>query len=445
MTDRDWMVMPISSTSVVDKPGSPPEVNPRDRVRSNEPSDAVVLPGGFGALLEATRATAMSAASSALTGRASPRQMFEQLSTDAHQHRAKVMKDAYQADALRTGVYERRASVSSENSEATRSSHNRGNGYDGRGSLSVGSGDRATRTGFRAERAGLDSRSIADAYKGTVRSDAATLSTRIEEQPIPRDSASRNPSTTAPERASFAAPTGSIRSAPLVTASGSTVRATPAHQIGQILSASRGEAADSARAFQSSQAPDGGKQTATKQAPQGSRGSLTRGNVQSATNRTGGGDTIERSTFDQLVRSIRMRTSPRRSSARLHLEPPALGRVLVDVRMDGSQMRINVRVETTEAAELLRHRGGQLKSALMAQGIVVDRFDVSTTSSVFDSPGALGDASNKDVPARADERRAPATPGGRVVERLSDTTGDMGIETDSDLTAVAERRLDVRV
>ena len=59
--------------------------------------------------------------------------------------------------------------------------------------------------------------------------------------------------------------------------------------------------------------------------------------------------------------------------------------------------------------------------------------------------GALGDASNKDVPARADERRAPATPGGRAVERLSDTTGDMGIETDSDLTAVAERRLDVRV
>ena len=81
----------------------------------------------------------------------------------------------------------------------------------------------------------------------------------------------------------------------------------------------------------------------------------------------------------------------------------------------------------------------------MAQGIVVDRFDVSTTSSVFDSPGALGDASNKDVHARADERRAPATPSGRAVERLSDTTGDMGIETDSDLTAVAERRLDVRV
>ncbi len=439
------MVMPISSTSVVDKPGSPPEVNPRDRVRSNERSDAVALPGGFGVLLEATRTAAMSAVRGALAERASPRQMFEQVSTDAHERRANVMKNAFQADTQRPRTGERSAFDAPGNSEAAQSGRVRGNGYDGRGSLAVGLGDRATDNRSVAGRAGFDALSIADAEKGTARADAASRSTRIDGQPIPRDSASRHPSTTAPERAPFSTPTVSVRSTSAATASGSSVRATPAHQIGQILSASRGGAMDSARAVQSSPAPDGGKQTATRQAPQGSRGSLTRGDVQNATDRAGGGDSTERSTFDQLVRSIRMRTSPRRSSARLHLEPPALGRVLVDVRMDGSQMRIEVRAETPEAAELLRHRAGQLKSALREQGIVVDRFDVSTTPNGFDSPGALGDTSNQDVPARADERRATAKTNGRAIERLSDSTGDIGIEADSELTAVAERRLDVRV
>ena len=134
-----------------------------------------------------------------------------------------------------------------------------------------------------------------------------------------------------------------------------------------------------------------------------------------------------------------MRTSPRRSSARLHLEPPALGRVLVDVRMDGSQMHIEVRAETPEAAELLRHRAGQLKSALMEQGIVVDRFEVSTTPNGFDSPGALGDASKQDVPTHADERRAPAETNGRTTERLSDTTGDNGIEAPQTCTLLEHR------
>ena len=247
------MVMPITSTSVAGKPGSAPEVNPPDRVRSTEHTDAVALPGGFGVLLDATRAAAMSAARSALTGTASPRQMFEQVATDAHQYRANAMKDAFQADTQRPGIDERPASEARGNGEAARSGLDHGNGYDGRGSLAAGSNDRATRTGSVAERAGLDSRSIADANKETLRADAASRSTRIDGQPIPRASASRHPSTVTPKRASFAVRAGSVRSASSATAS--TVRSTPAHQIGQILSASRGQAADSARAVQSSPTP----------------------------------------------------------------------------------------------------------------------------------------------------------------------------------------------
>jgi flagellar hook-length control protein FliK len=83
------------------------------------------------------------------------------------------------------------------------------------------------------------------------------------------------------------------------------------------------------------------------------------------------------SVFDQLVRALRLRTTARSSSATVRLEPPELGRMLVEVHMDRDALRIAVRTETDAAREIVQHRAAELNAALQRQGIWVQRFEVS--------------------------------------------------------------------
>lgn len=80
--------------------------------------------------------------------------------------------------------------------------------------------------------------------------------------------------------------------------------------------------------------------------------------------------------FDALVRAVRIRPGAQHSTARLHLDPPELGRMLVDVRMKDDELSIVVRTENPEAGRLLDARAGHLKSALEQAGIPIERFDV---------------------------------------------------------------------
>ncbi len=80
--------------------------------------------------------------------------------------------------------------------------------------------------------------------------------------------------------------------------------------------------------------------------------------------------------FEQLVQSIQMRSIGGRSSANLQLNPPELGRIVVNVEMDGDDVRINVHTETSEARDLVSDRVTHLREALEGVGIHVDRFQV---------------------------------------------------------------------
>jgi len=79
----------------------------------------------------------------------------------------------------------------------------------------------------------------------------------------------------------------------------------------------------------------------------------------------------------------------RYSTARVLLDPPDLGRVHVQVSVTGDRVEIGVQTESEEARQLVSQRAVQLKSALEQQGMIVDRFDVTTNSSGLFDPRTI--------------------------------------------------------
>jgi len=139
-------------------------------------------------------------------------------------------------------------------------------------------------------------------------------------------------------------------------------------------------------------------------------------------------DSVEPTPFDKLIRSIRLRTGEKLSTAQLRLNPPDLGRLVVDVRMEGARLTVDVRTETAAARDLLQDRVAQLKGALeyheipvhsigFRVGLVENRsaallihgLEDSATRNLFDGKDdALDEPS-----ARGEEAYTPSVPMGR--------------------------------
>ncbi len=108
--------------------------------------------------------------------------------------------------------------------------------------------------------------------------------------------------------------------------------------------------------------------------------------------------------FDQLVQSIRMRAGAGRSTANLQLNPPELGRIVVNVEMQGDMVRIDVHTETSEAKQLLADRVAHLRDALQSVGVQVDQLSVDAdVESMHDPHADSQDArANDEKPATTD-------------------------------------------
>ena len=150
------------------------------------------------------------------------------------------------------------------------------------------------------------------------------------------------------------------------------------------------------------------------------------------------------SDFDRLVRSLRLKMGPRHSSARLHLEPPQLGRVHVDVRMNGSELQIGVRTETLDARNLLAERAVGLRTALEQWGIRIERFEI-TADGLGGNPPDFDSASDAEL--AGDSGGGERLPQSDPAPDRSDAK-NVGIplesESEEDLAVVAEARLDIR-
>lgn len=218
-----------------------------------------------------------------------------------------------------------------------------------------------------------------------------------------------------------------------------------ARQIGQVLGAARSGSVDSARAVDAS-AATADSRSATSQPRQAARTKATpESRAHPGTGRAGKSDGVTRTPFDELVRTIRLQTGKRYSSARMTLDPPRLGRMRVDVQMSGDRVRIDVRTETAEATKLLLDRTARLKSALESRGFMVDRLEVTTNLAEPPAHSATR-ADPRDVDSSRRDRgflsTTPEPPGNdSAIETVESPVGG-GL---SGSTGVAVGRLDIRV
>lgn len=119
--------------------------------------------------------------------------------------------------------------------------------------------------------------------------------------------------------------------------------------------------------------------------------------------------------FDDLIRAIRVRAGGKHTTARLQLQPPQLGYMEVDVRLEGDLLRIDVRTENDEARQRVQGQSELLKSALESAGIDVEQIHVSVDRDwqhqrshsmgawMQNGPREQGDAGGRSSRAKPDE------------------------------------------
>jgi flagellar hook-length control protein FliK len=95
----------------------------------------------------------------------------------------------------------------------------------------------------------------------------------------------------------------------------------------------------------------------------------------------------------QIVNSVHTQLLPNGGSMRLRLDPPDLGAMQVTVRMRDGVMSAEFQTSNDQAAKLLSHSLGDLKTQLESQGMSVDKLHV--TSSPQESHGKAGDSESR--------------------------------------------------
>jgi hypothetical protein len=232
-----------------------------------------------------------------------------------------------------------------------------------------------------------------------------------------------------------------------VTAIGAQQPQSIARQTAQLLASPRAVDSEQARAVTTNAPVDSHSATTARKSDENVRPGQ-RGTANSPAQSCGKAESSERSQFEQHVRSNRLNMGARRSTARLRLHPPELGRIRVDVRIAGDKVRIGVQTETDQARELLSGRASNLKIALQQHGILVDRFDVVTNTAdqaAGDPAQERGFGATADAEGNQDQHGASATAGELAREREDERDAIASTIGESPLTAAGDTRLDIRI
>ena len=268
-------------------------------------------------------------------------------------------------------------------------------------------------------------------------------------------------STAAPAPAAPVAATPTVNSsavvAPIAAETAKPAGESMARQVGRVLNSMRGgEGSVTRTATAAASNADARNPAATgKNTESPTARQSTQTQTQGETEKT---DETRSSMFARLVRSIRLQGGPQVSSARIELEPPELGRMRIDVRVAGEEIRIGVRTESNEARDLLNERLASLRSALEQHGLRVERVEVLTDPEGLNRSNVSPDGSTDEPDADSNSAGQPETDAGQAqAETYGDAqvcvysdSSERGTEgenesVESETWAAAETRLDVRV
>ncbi|MGB0714392.1 MAG: flagellar hook-length control protein FliK [Phycisphaerae bacterium] len=118
---------------------------------------------------------------------------------------------------------------------------------------------------------------------------------------------------------------------------------------------------------------------------------------------------LEAPQFDRIMKAMRLKSGSRHTRARMLLEPPELGRITVNVRMEKSALQVDVATQSSDARELLTERVANLKAALEAQGIQIERFEIYEEThwqqAAEESTEERSSSHSESSPSRGDEVR----------------------------------------
>lgn len=147
--------------------------------------------------------------------------------------------------------------------------------------------------------------------------------------------------------------------------------------------------------------------------------------------------------IERLIRLVRAQ-SGRTSSTRVLLDPPEMGRVHVRVSVEGDRIEVGVETENETARQLISARALKLKSALEQQGLVMDRFEVTTNQNGLFEPRFLA---GQATPRPRQEPNGPGAGRGFVARSRTDSSEVQAAATGTSATArrLSGRELDVQV
>lgn len=116
-------------------------------------------------------------------------------------------------------------------------------------------------------------------------------------------------------------------------------------------------------------------------------------------------DAIARQNIDRIVNGVRGDLLPRGGSMQIRLDPPQLGSLNVSVRVQDGVLSATFQTSNEQATQMLSQTMTQLKSALEATGVSVERLHVRQTSasrSSDDTHGSNGDG--RQQPGEGDQQ-----------------------------------------
>jgi len=215
----------------------------------------------------------------------------------------------------------------------------------------------------------------------------------------------------------------------------------PARQIGRLLAApGSNDATGSARERQEVQAAPNQNAKAPPQPQQPARAGADRDVAQNSASKAKSSDPAQPTPFEQLVQTLRLRVGSKVSSAVMRLHPPQLGKMKIDVRAIGDQIRVAVETETQAARDRVHERAFELRAALAQHGIDVRQFDVTVGPPVHaETYFAQGWGRSSDAERRDSGKSMNFGSRGEGANHVAADSIDSGF------TAVGTTRLDVRV
>lgn len=150
---------------------------------------------------------------------------------------------------------------------------------------------------------------------------------------------------------------------------------------------------------------------------------------------------------EQLVRVLRSRMSERQSQVTMRLDPPSLGGIRISMEVNARELSLRIDSETHLAHRLLSQQADELRAALEAGGIRLERLELHPPAQPHDGAGSGADRAAQgggdSGPSGGSQSDAREEPPAAAMTVLS---GDGGADAPDSITSIARggaRSLDV--